>query len=59
MAPAGTEADASFGVDDSVPRDSTVAGEGIEGVADETRVAGNPRETRDLTVSSDTSTGNP
>jgi len=36
-----------------------VAGQRIESVTDQARVTGNSRETSDLTISSDASTGNP
>jgi hypothetical protein len=59
MTIAGTGADSAFGVDDAMPWNAGVAGQGIQSVADKTRVTGNAGETSDLTVSSDASARNP
>ena len=54
-----SEANLAFGVDHTVPGDATVAGKGIEGVADKTRMPGNTGDASDLTISGDASTRNP
>lgn len=38
--PVGPETDAASSVDDAMPRDVAVTGKGMEGVADEARMAG-------------------
>ena len=56
---ARADADRSFRVHDAVPRDARPLRQRVERVADEARVVGQSRETRDLPVRGDAAARDP